>query len=442
MKPESHPLPIVTPLNTPIIQAVGAIDAWLDTMRTPYGYGGPVVHWWQQCLLYAGAGFDWRYEGIIAGYLNLWERSTDVWWLEKACRAGSDLLSAQLPNGSFPASAFERNPASGGTPHEAACDIGLLLLALALKGRNDLRWNTFYEGAKRNIDGLLLGELWHTPSQMFWDHRDVPSFVPNKAATICDVLFLLTEIEKDDRYLTLYVAPTLDQIIAHQVQSTSPLRGAIAQNSLDGHRVEKYFPIYIARCVPALMAGYRWMGVTRYRDVALQAVGFLARWIRDDGALPTVVYASGAVTWTPTWIAPLGDILRAAEEVAPFGLEKRWARVLERLLRGQTPSGGIRTADGFGGINASSRPSDFRDRLCVVGWVDKAFRYLTTHALGSPLPTIVPDSTTHPCNLFGRTLTFRESSTTIEAYDNDKPHYRWQKGQPWAEVAEREFWIR
>ena len=53
---------------------VARIDAWLETMRgsaskgCAAGYGGPVVHWWRQCLLYTGPGLDWRYEGIIAGY--------------------------------------------------------------------------------------------------------------------------------------------------------------------------------------------------------------------------------------------------------------------------------------------------------------------------------------------------------------------------------------
>ncbi len=34
------------------------------------GYGGPVVHWWNHSLAYQGAGLDWRYEGIIDGYLS------------------------------------------------------------------------------------------------------------------------------------------------------------------------------------------------------------------------------------------------------------------------------------------------------------------------------------------------------------------------------------
>ena len=49
------------------------LERWPETMRDPDGYGGPVIQVWQQCLHYAGAGLDWRYEGIITGYLQLHE---------------------------------------------------------------------------------------------------------------------------------------------------------------------------------------------------------------------------------------------------------------------------------------------------------------------------------------------------------------------------------
>src|SRR5438034_3584893 len=117
----------------PLDIAVAKLDAWFETMRGPGGYGGPVAHWWQQSLLYTGAGLDWRYEGMIAGYLRLWERTGDERWLRKARRAGDDLVDGQLASGHYAASAFELNPATAGTPHEAACDVALLLLARALR---------------------------------------------------------------------------------------------------------------------------------------------------------------------------------------------------------------------------------------------------------------------------------------------------------------------
>ena len=84
---------------TYVRQALSNLEAWLETMRGPAGYGGPVVHWWQNCLNYTGPGLDWRYEGIISGYLTLWERTGEKRWLEKAGRAGDDLVQGRLPAG-------------------------------------------------------------------------------------------------------------------------------------------------------------------------------------------------------------------------------------------------------------------------------------------------------------------------------------------------------
>ena len=91
---------------TEIDWALARLEAWLETMRGPSGalpYGGPVAHWWQQSLLYTGPGHDWRYEGIILGYLALWERTGENRWLTKACRAGDDVFQ---PTSRWPLSRF------------------------------------------------------------------------------------------------------------------------------------------------------------------------------------------------------------------------------------------------------------------------------------------------------------------------------------------------
>ena len=77
-------------------QRVADLDAWLETMRGPDGYGGPVAHWWQNCLSYTGAGLDWRYEGLISGYLTLWARTGEPRWAARARRAGDDLRRGLL----------------------------------------------------------------------------------------------------------------------------------------------------------------------------------------------------------------------------------------------------------------------------------------------------------------------------------------------------------
>jgi len=415
-------------------------------MRSPAGYAGPVAHWWSQSLLYTGPGYDWRYEGILAGYLNLYQATGEERWLSKARRAGDDLLDAQLPDGHYPASAFELNPASGGTPHEAACDLGLLLLAHKLKSLGDPAWETYLDCARRNLQKFYLDQLWDPETHSFRDSPTVPSFVPNKAATACEAFFLLAEILDDESWVELYALPNLDRIIAHQVHNKGHLEGAISQNSLRNRLVEKYFPYYIARCVPALVRGYEWTQDERYLESALNAMSFVFRWRYEDGSFPQVIYPNGRLNRYPQWIAAVGDILRAMILLEQYGLDVDPKPSLDWLISGQSPTGGFHTAHGFDSQVSQRAPGirpEFRDLLPVVGWNDKAFRYLTTLVAEDKVNY---STTTHAfesaCTLRGEIMNYREDEKYIEVTRNDNTHYRWRKGDAWAEIAKPEFWLR
>jgi hypothetical protein len=428
---------------TQIDTAVVKLDAWLETMRGPGGYGGPVAHWWQQSLIYTGAGLDWRYEGIIAGYLQLWERTGDERWLARACRAGDDLLSGQLERGHYAASGFEINPATGGTPHEAACDAGLLLLALALRTARRASWQRYAACAERNLREFYVAQLWDSAARSFRDSPHVPSFVPNKAATVGEALFLLAEVTGDALWVERYALPTLDRVVEHQIRDAGALDGAIAQNSFGARKVEKYFPIYIARCIPALLRGYRWTNDEHYAECALRAMSFIARWMDQDGCFPTVVYAKRRANRYPCWIAPLGDLLRAADALRPYGFDADLDAAQHRLLAGQDVSGGMQTASGFAGQVSGRRSGapDLRDILHVVGWCDKAFRYLASH-VGPELPAAASAPFEAACVFRGQALRLVETPKLLEVAYGRETRYRWRKGQPWPEIAASAFWLR
>ncbi|HVX29884.1 MAG TPA: hypothetical protein VHA53_05350, partial [Nitrolancea sp.] len=223
------------------------LDRWFETMRVNWptpGYGGPVVHWWNHSLAYRGAGFDWRYEGIIDGYLTLWRAMDDARWLARATRAGSDLVAAQLPDGHFRNSAFELNPATGGTPHEAAADVGLLLLAGALRDIDPASAEQFLTTARRNLEAYSFDQLWHQPTATLRDGPGEHTFVPNKAATFIDAVLLLSELTTREDLIERYALPTAARILEMQVADrTSRICGAIAQNRFGDRVVDAYFPL-------------------------------------------------------------------------------------------------------------------------------------------------------------------------------------------------------
>ena len=433
----------LTPQRSPaptsrVDSAVARLAGWLASMRGTGGYSGPVVHWWRDSFLSCGAAIDWRYEGIIAGYVELAERTGDGGWLALARQAGDDVRAGQLDDGRFRRSSFELNPNFGGTPHESAVDLGLLILARALRGRGDDSWQTYRAAAERNLRGWYLGSLWNDDERRFRDSPSpVSTFVPNKSATAIEALCLLHELTGDDELLERYVRPTADAIVGERVAgSGSRLDGAISQNLLGAARVEKYLPYYQARCATGLLAAYERLGHDRYLETALDAMRFVGRYQDGDGAFPMIVYPDGRVNRFPRWVAPTGDILRAADRLREHGLDFPAAATLDWLLAGQLPSGAFLTGRDFAG-QATQKQSDhldFRDALPAIGWCDKAFRYLASQVSAAPLAAVpVPDSMV-PVTFRGRSGMLHETERVVELVHRGRAVYRWRKGAPWAEV--------
>ena len=422
-----------------IERAVLRLDAWLDSMRTPEGYGGPVAHWWQDCLHFTGAGLDWRYEGIVIGYLNLYERTGERRWLAKARRAGDDLLRGQLASGNYLNSSFELNPYTGGTPHEAACDLALLCLAGVLRQLADGAWEGYLLAAEHNLREYHLGRLWKDEIQGFGNSADNPAFTPNKSATIVEALFALAELQGDEELLERYALPTLRTILGHQIEAPGQrLDGAIDQNSLAGRMGHRYFPFYNARCIPGLLKGYEYTGDERYRDAAWRTMSFIQRTRLPDGSFPQVFYGNGQVNEYPKWIAGVGDILRAMQLMSIWGMTNSGDDTLRWMLLGQDEAGGIRTASGFSAQvkqRSGERTPEFRDLLTVCGWVDKAFRYLTSR-IGEEMELEDTEAgvTELDCTFQGRRATYREDQMAVEVRVNGRSACRYRKGATWAEV--------
>lgn len=428
--------------NRAVAATITALDAWLETMRCPHGYGGPVVHWWRDSLAYAGPGLDWRYEGIIAGYLNLYRHTKQSQWLARARRAGDDLVQGQLPDGTYRNSGFEINPQNGGTPHEAACDLALLRLARLLRAEQDSTWQAYAAAACRNLERFVVRGLWNDATRHLRNTAYDDSFVPNKAATTAEALLAWAELAGDDTWVGSIVLPVLEDILAAQVQDNgSPVDGAIAQSTRAKGFNRRYFPYYVARCIPALVQGGNLTGDTRYVQAAQQAMGFILRVRSEDGSFPHVVYRDGrTANRYPQWIAAVGDVLRAMDLLRAHGMVVDPEPTLRWLLHGRQTSASLRTAYGFGSQVSQAQPStlpDFRDLLGVCGWADKAFHYLT----GLPAATGVAEATdpisptSMPCRFGKHPAIFREDQSSITVQRGRAVLYRWRKGSHWAEMS-------
>jgi len=304
-------------------------------MRQAGGYGGPVAHWWQNRYRYAGPGRDWRYEGILIAYSELFLKTTNDCYRLRLLRAIHDLSEAQSEQGHFAASKFEINPGTVGTPHEAAASLGLLEASQAIKSQEAL------SVAKRNLDALIAA-LWDEKGQGFNDSLTARGRVPNKLATFAQALFKCFELSKEEKYLN-YARAAIDDVLAFQVDQGSNA-GAIHQYAADAQSGDKrFFPYYNARCIPPLVIAAKVLNEAKYHDAAVRALTFIEKQRLDDGSWPQIVYDGGKKANWPRWNAGAADILLAYHVLE----EKLPEQSLNRLLDSQLASGGFTTAYGL-----------------------------------------------------------------------------------------------
>lgn len=415
-----------------IAQAIADLDAWLETMRQPGGYGGPVAHWWQHRFQYTGPGLDWRYEGILIGYALLRQKTHGEVWLDRLRTAAADLIDGQLPSGAYPASRFEANPDVLGTPHEAAASLGLLAARPELDGEPQVR-----RVVERNLQHLVQS-LQDGPGLA--DRPGGRERVPNKLATMAQTLMTWADVSGDGQALAL-ARTCLDDVLRFQV-TAGRNAGAVHQYAPDGaHGDGRFFPYYAARCVPPLMLGAQVFGTPPYAASAEAIVAFLDRTMSPDGSWPQVVYSSGRRSEWPRWIAGVGDIAYAyvATGKAPP------IAAMERLLAAQQPSGAFPTAEGFASrIRQTEQPGpDIRDVFPVVGWNDKVLRLLAT-LLPEAVP--LPPPNTAPVRLTVRegrvAATYVEDTRSIRVHGATEDLYVFEKARPWARICVRTVDVR
>jgi len=403
-------------------------------MRDVGGYTGPISHWWESSLVYCGPMADWRYEGIICGYINLYRSTGQTIWLERAREACDDLVAAQLPSGKFRNSSFQQGPMEGGTPHEAAVDLGLLELAQLLHENGDNTWLTYFETANRNIQRFLLGELWD--GKGFRDQPWNQILVPNKNATIGEALILFEQLSGRD--MSTYLEGIADVIVSAQ-ELGGPRSGATIHIGTGRHRLS--IGLYTARSMCGLLRIYERRPNDLLLEAVNQALNFLQGLFSPEG-LYFGRYQDGNLIANPRLIAGSGDILRLMILSRKYGLasDNYVAALVELFIKAQFPSGSFPTGYGFaerGKQKEYTGLPEFRDVLPVVGWCDKVLR-----ALSLLFPRRVDEfetsnqTTELSCGWKGKKCKYIEDESVIRLSEESSSQvlYSWHKGKIWPEV--------
>lgn len=409
--------------------AIANVDDWLETMWGPSGYTGPIAHWWESNLLFTGPLYDWRYEGIIDGYRMLFQKTGQPKYLGKAIRAADAVVGALLPDGRYRNSSFQFGPVAGGTPHEAALDVALFLLASDLGDVDPERAQRYQEVGLKNIEKYWLGALWN--GKGFSDQPDNPVLVANKHGTLLEALagaHLLNGPWK--RCVDACVKVILSAQVLDGPQSGGTIHRGIGPSKLA-------VPIYTARAMNGLLSLYEKDPRPEIKEAVLRSVPFFERTMGSRGVV-WGLYADGGYARFPEMIAGAGDVLRFMWRVQQLG----WSvsvngmvdQLLASILKCQQPSGAFPTGYGFARKGRDREPmaGDVRDVLPVVGWVDKTFRAL---ALMAPANFGDYQAAAKPCVLEthwkGHRVIWEETRTEIQIRRGSHVMYRWEKGE-WA----------
>lgn len=365
---------------------------WLESMRQHDGYGGPVVHYWNDSLHYIGPRRDWRIEGLMATFISLHQKTNDSKWLRQAQWLGETTLENQLPDGRYFISDFEETPSffHSAQPHEAAVNNGLLMLAEALveKKSAEMEAQSFLAGAEKNISDVLLPLFWNPREESFQQYQrgqfdQAPNlFVPNKIATICESLVRLYALTGKKNYLE-HAEKAAEKILEHQAEEKE-LRGGIHQSNAH----DKLITFYTARCVRPLQLLAKSTKRARYSVAARKAITFIANMQHANGAFEFGFDAQNKRLRFPYFAAGTAEMLSALQSQA--GNEKAFARGMKWMLAKQHPNGGFDSFEGIAEKNnahAITPTSSWKNHLPVVGWMDKTMRLLAGMPMKS-LPSV------------------------------------------------------
>ncbi|WP_287586687.1 hypothetical protein [Candidatus Borrarchaeum sp.] len=353
--------------------------AWLETMYQKGGYGGPVVHYWKDSLEYIGPGIDWRYEGLLTGLITFFKKSDTTIWLRKAENVAQDIIVSQLRNSSFRNSKFEANPGCGGTPHEAAVDIGLLELAKILKTERK-KWKKYFFVADRNLKTFHLSRLFDKSVKAFKNSTRTDFFVPNKIATTIEALIKHYELSSNANLLRRFVIPAGDFILTQQIlNENEPIFGGIYQSA--NSKTPFVMSFYNARCIPALILLYRSITDERYLDAAMLVGKFLEKMALREGGFAhdfSFVENKWIKSKYPIWIAGSAEVVRALLLLNEFGGKFSVSKHIEFIKRGLDYNGGFRTSIGINFKNKEKSTTEYetnwKDNLHVAGWNTMVFR--------------------------------------------------------------------
>lgn len=402
--------------------ALGALEGWLETLHGAGGYYGPAVGMRGMAMAWCGPAHDWRWEGLLDGWVARHRRTAEPVFLERIGQAFRDLQRAQLADGSFRNSSFDLNPCEGGMPHEPAVMAAVLRAGLYLRKQGQPWPEGTAAMLERFVEERLIKSLWNKTLRTFnnWLQSDFELYSPPAVASVIETLYAYGELTGTAERWTPFIAGAAESLLKSQFR-TGPLAGALPFSSADRASAS---PFFAARCLTALTALHLRTGDARFSEAAEALSDFVKR-----GLCPGI--ACMAYAGRPNRIAPLytgatAGALLALDRAARLE-EPLLCAQLDWLLPLQSAAGGFDTAVGFGRGLPRRDPPDWRDALPVCGWSAMVYALLASR-VGEPVSPAAPAAPVcRAVAVRGRRAELTEDADELAIRCGAEPVYVWRK---------------
>lgn len=417
-----------------MMTALGALEGWFSTLRGEGGYYGPAVGMRGVAISWCGPAHDWRWEGLLDGWVARHKCTADPVYLDRLELAHRDLHAAQLADGSFRNSCFELNPLEGGMPHEPAVMAAVLRSGRYLRSQGRGSLDGTMPMLDRFVEQRLIKSLWNKTLRTFnnWLQSDYDVYSPPAVAAVIEVLLEYGDITGTAERWTPYIMGAAESLIKSQF-GDGPLAGALPVSSTDRGSASPYLA---ARCLPALLRVHQLTGDRRYADASERLVEFVKRSFQSDGGLACMAFAGRPNRVAPRYIGATAGALLVLGGAGRLD-ETLWKIQLDWLLALQSPSGGFGTAVGFGHRLIRRNPPDWRDVLPACGWAAFVYALLADRVTAptSLQPSEAAGVVRREVMVRGRRAEVVEDGNAIIVQANSEPFYIWRKRTIWPEVC-------
>jgi len=369
-----------------LYRSILKLEQWLRTwLDVDGGFHGFVVHFGHLKRMFRIHDDAFAQAPIILGYLNIYKRTLDNFWLHMALMAADNLLRRfDYSTGEYQYAGFESH-ISKSLIACAYADIALLDVAKIIMRKNPNKARMYIKTARKNIDLYLIDKLWNPDEGAFTQSKfDVYSLrrrhIANMNSVAAEALIKLSELINDDTYIYSYAIPAGEFVIKSQILSEDRRFGGIRYSDTHPQKI------------PTLYTAYAMMGLDdlflkvqerKFLTALENAAKFLISHIDPHTNLFFRGYIGRDLYPYPQLIAGAGIIIKMLKRVEELCDGKYLPiKTLDTILSWQYINGAFPNSVGYAYMNRKELVKDIKivweDAVPVVGWNGYLYEALTS----------------------------------------------------------------